>query len=62
MESFGEEAFVLLLRGPEAIFHRLNDVVMVPRLDHEVSNTCIAGVLGGCCLTVVRRSRRLRRM
>jgi len=39
-ESSGKQLLVLLLRGPDVVFHGLEDVVVVPGLDHEVAYTC----------------------
>lgn len=40
VEGVGEQALVLLLRRPQAVFHRLRDVFVVPGLDHEVADAC----------------------
>lgn len=41
VECFGEQLLVLFLRGPDAVLHRLDDVVVVPAFDHKVPDACM---------------------
>lgn len=38
-ECLGQDLFILLLRGPDIVFHGLKDVVVIPGFDHEIAYT-----------------------
>lgn len=40
IESISKQLFILFLGSPEAVTHRIQHILVVPGLNHEVSYTC----------------------